>query len=671
MSPKEFTNMPIGLGLDTGGTYTDAVLMEMSDGSVLCKAKSLTTREDLCIGIRGSISGFDRELLSKVCTVSLSSTLATNSIVEGKGCRVGLVCIGYDYDGSVRTDFSVTVSGGHDLHGAEKAPLDEAAAREFLESLKGRVDAIAVNGYLAIRNPDHETRVRDMAKEILDVPVVCGHELSSNLGFNERTATCVMNAMLIPVIDDLLRSVRSVLEEYEIHAPLMIVRGDGAMMSEAMAKSKPVETILCGPAASLVGAMHMTGLKDAIVMDMGGTTTDIGILRDGKPRLEPEGAIIGGKRTHVMAAEIATSGIGGDSRIIVNGRRIILSSVRVMPLCIAASQWDCVAENLKAVAERRSRTTPEALGEDNIVLDSEMFRTLRIPEEGIVSTADMKLLKLAVDRPYTLKEAGEVLDLHPFSFNVARMESRGYIQRIGMTPTDLLHADGTYRRYDAEASMNGVRYMAGMAGITGEEFISRSKSLIRDKLCVELMKELIMEETGSMDLGDTAMDLINKSIHHEFGRDYGCKISLNKPIIGIGAPAGVYIRWVGEVFGTDVVIHEDADVGNAIGAITSSVSESVEFLIKPETIGATECKFEVFSKLGNTVYETLEEAVSASEALGREYVTKIVSEGGVSDISVSVDKKEKRFSFGGDGDDMLMDMVMTVTAAGKPSQFSA
>ena len=106
MGPKEFTNMPIGLGLDTGGTYTDAVLMEMSDGSVLCKAKSLTTREDLCIGIRGSISGFDRKLLSKVCTVSLSSTLATNSIVEGKGCRVGLVCIGYDYDGSVRTDFS-------------------------------------------------------------------------------------------------------------------------------------------------------------------------------------------------------------------------------------------------------------------------------------------------------------------------------------------------------------------------------------------------------------------------------------------------------------------------------------------------------------------------------------------------------------------------------------
>lgn len=663
--------MPIGLGLDTGGTYTDAVLMEMSTGEILCKAKSLTTREDLCIGIRGAISGFDRSLLSEVCTVSLSSTLATNSIVEGKGCRVGLICIGYDYDGSVSTDHSIKVAGGHDLHGMEREPLDESAVRDFLESLRGRVDAIAVNGYLAIRNPEHEVRVRDMAREILDVPVVCGHELSSSLGFSERTATCVMNSMLIPVIDDLLRSVRVVLEEYDINAPLMIVRGDGSMMSEAMAKTKPVETILCGPAASLVGAMHMTGLEDAIVMDMGGTTTDIGILRGGRPRLEPEGAVIGGKKTHVTAAKIATSGIGGDSRIVVNGKRIALTSVRVMPLCIAASQWECVAENLRNVSSQMSRATPEALGEDNIVLDTEMFRTLRMPPEGVVSSNDMELLRLAIDRPYTLREAASVLNSHPFSFNVAKMESRGYIQRIGMTPTDILHADGTYRRYDHEASMNGVRYMAGMAGITEEEFISRSKDLIRDKLCIELMKELIMEETGTMDLGTTAMDLLGKAIHRQPGQDYGCKITLTKPIIGIGAPAGVYMRWVGDVFGAEVVIHDDADVGNAIGAITSSVSESVEFLIRPETIGAADCRFEYFSKLGNGAFENVEDAVAACESMGREYVTRVVSEGGATDISVSIDRKEKRFSFGTDGDDMLMEMVLKVTAAGKPSQFSS
>lgn len=662
--------MPIGLGLDTGGTYTDAVIMDMSTGAVLCKAKSLTTREDLCIGIRRSLSGFDRDLLSEVCIVSLSSTLATNSIVEGKGCRVGLVCIGYDYDGSIKTDHSIKVAGSHDLHGTETVPLDTSAVRTFLESLKGRVDAIAINGYLAIRNPEHEEAVKEMARAIMDVPVVCGHELSSSLGFNERTATCVMNAMLIPVIDDLLRSVRLVLEEYSIHAPLMIVKGDGSMMSEAMAKEKPVETILCGPAASLVGAMHMTGLKDAIVMDMGGTTTDIGILREGKPRLEPEGAIIGGKRTHVMAAEIATSGIGGDSRILVNGNRIVLSSIRVMPLCIAATHWDCVAENLRNVTFDRPSVPIDSIGEDNSMMDIEMYRTLRIPDEGVVSSEDMRFIELAVGRPYTLKEASSILNIHPFLFSVAKMESRGYIQRIGMTPTDILHADGTYRRYDTESSKAAVGHMAKLLRIPEDEFITQSKINIRNKLCIELMKELIREETGSMDLEASATDLLEKAISHRCGKDYGCRISLNKPIVGIGAPAGVYMRWVADVFDTDVVIHEDADVGNAIGAITSSVSESVEFLIKPETLGSADCKYEVFSKLGNAVYENSNDALTACETMGRGYVTGLVSDGGVSDISVSVDRKEKKFSFGGDDTSVLMEILLTVTAAGKPSQFT-
>ena len=254
--------------------------MDLDSGKIICKAKSLTTREDLSIGIRGSIAGFDADLLKQVGVVSMSSTLATNSVVEGKGCRVGLVCIGSEYNNSVRADFDTVIGGGHDLHGEELNPLDEDAARRFLESLKGKVDGVAITGYLAVRNPSHEKRVKEIAKEILDVPIVCGHELSSGLGFNERTATCVMNAKLIPVIDDLIRSVKAVLSEKGIHAPLMIVKGDGSMMGEAVAKERPVETILCGPAASLIGAMYLTGQKDAIVMDMGGTTTDIGILRE-------------------------------------------------------------------------------------------------------------------------------------------------------------------------------------------------------------------------------------------------------------------------------------------------------------------------------------------------------------------------------------------------------
>lgn len=663
--------MATGLGFDTGGTYTDAVIMDLETGAIVCKAKSLTTREDLCIGIRGAIEKFDREELKKVSVVSLSSTLATNSVVEGKGCRVALICIGGEYNFSVRTDYDTEVKGCHDLHGNETEPLDEAAVREFLESIKGKVDGLAITGYLAVRNPEHEKRVKDIAKEILDVPIVCGYELSSSLGFNERTATCIMNARLIPIIDDLIKSVKNVMAEFGIHAPLMIVRGDGSMMGENVAKERPVETILSGPAASLIGAMHITGKKDAIVMDMGGTTTDIGILRNGKPRLEPEGAIIGGKRTRVMAAEIATSGIGGDSRILVNGRNIILSSVRVVPLCIASAHWPCVAEHMRQLENIEQRYTPEALGEQNVVLDSEFFRTLKIPSEDQLSKSDMALLELLQKEPMTLNDAGAKLGIHPFNFNVLKLESRGYIQRIGFTPTDVLHTDGTYTEFDADASKAGAAYLARISGMDVDTFISICKEKIRNKLCMELLKELFMEEARSDKLGPAGEDLAMKAITHQHGRDFGCTIQVDKPIIGIGAPAGVYIRWVGEVFNTEVIVDEDADVGNAIGAVTSSVSESIHILVKPETIGGgDETTYEAFSKMGNFKYKSLEEALAASEEMGRKYVTEAISKSGAVDVSISVDKDEKRFAFGTGIDTSLMEIDMTVTAAGKPKQFS-
>ena len=646
--------------------------MDLESGKILCKAKSLTTREDLSIGIRGSIVDFDTELLKQVGVVSLSSTLATNSVVEGKGCRVALVCIGSEYDFSVRPDFDTVVEGGHDLHGEEIHLLDEDAARRFLESVKGRVDGVAVTGYLAVRNPDHEKRIKEIAKEILDVPVICGHELSSGLGFNERTATCIMNAKLVPVIDDLIRSVKAVLAEKGIHAPLMIVKGDGSMMGEALAKEKPVETILCGPAASLIGAMYLTGQKDAIVMDMGGTTTDIGILRDGKPRLEPEGAIIGGKRTRVTAAEIATSGIGGDSRILVNGRRIILSALRVVPLCIAASQWPCVKEHMTKLGGIVTRPTPESFGEDNVLLDNEMFRTLKMPkDESMVSDADLKLLTLLQERPYSLNEAGDILGIHPFTFNMHKLEGYGLVQRIGMTPTDLLHADGTYVQFDAEASKAGVDYLSRRAGMTSEEFITEAKQKIREKLCIELMKELMSEEVGSYNLTPAGEDMLMKAIRHKPGKDFNCMIKVNKPIIGIGAPAGVYIRWVGEVFDTDVYVTEDSDVGNAIGAITSSVSESISFLLRPEMSGEEDCAFEVFSKLGNFKYENLQTALAESERIGREAVVASVESSGAEDISVSVDRDDHKYAIGAGESSVLMEIRLTVTAAGKPKQFTS
>ena len=386
--------MSIGLGLDTGGTYTDAAIVDLTNKKLIYKAKSPTTREDLSIGIAGAIRNVDPALIPKISVVSLSSTLATNSVVEGKGCRVGLICIGQKYNDSVPSDYKIYIDGSHDLHGNEDVPLDEGGAIRFMESIAGKVDGIAITGYLSVRNPSHEQRIRELAKSILDVPTVCGSELSSGLGFNERTSTAIMNARLIPIIADLIQSVKKVMTEMKIHAPLMIVRGDGMMMGEDMAKSRPVETILSGPASSLIGAMAMTSIRDAIVMDMGGTTTDIGVLRNGKPRLNPEGATIGGKQTRVLAADIATSGIGGDSRIFINGREIIQSPTRVIPVSFASQKWPTVKESILKLKDTQHNRMVESIGLDNVVLDCEFFRTLKKPDNDVsLSSYDRQLLE--------------------------------------------------------------------------------------------------------------------------------------------------------------------------------------------------------------------------------------------------------------------------------------
>lgn len=659
----------VGLGLDTGGTFTDAVIMDLDGTRVLYKAKAPTTREDLCIGIREAIGKMDPELLSKVGVVSLSSTLATNSIVEGKGARVALICMGGDYESSYPVDFRIKVSGAHDMRGIETEPLNTESIEAFLESMRGRVDSVAIAGYLSVRNPEHEDRVRAMADRILGIPAVCGHDLSSGLGFSERAVTCIMNARLLPVIGDLMRSMKTVLSEYGIHAPLMMVRGDGSMMSESEARRKPVETIMSGPAASLIGAMCLTGVKDAIVMDMGGTTTDIGIIRNGRPRLEPEGATIGGTRTRVMAAEISTSGIGGDSRIYVANRDARLSALRVVPICFAVRRWPSLRTFLSGL-EGDAPRTGVAQDENAVVLASEFFRTLRMPSDsGDFSRTDLDLLRVLDGDPISLNEAARRMGVHPFTLNVRRLESLGLVQRVGFTPTDVLHASGDYCEYDREASLLVAAYLSRGTEMSVDGFIARCKQLIREKLCRELMLELMSEECRSSRLGPAGEDLLSKAISGLDG-EYSCSIRVSKPIIGIGAPVRSYIPWVGEAFGTEVLISDDSDVGNAVGAISSSVSETMVMLIRPKSIGGNEGFLE-FSKLGRFEFETLDEALAHAESIAEKAVSAAVSEGGAEDVTVTCERRDREFRYGDSGLNCLMEVELTVIAAGRPRPFSS
>ena len=660
----------LGLGFDTGGTYTDAVIMDLDTGEIFERAKSLTTRNDLSIGIKGAIAEFDKSLLSEVVTVCLSSTLATNSIVEGKGCRVGLILIGSQITVSAKVDYSIMIKGSHTATGKVDELLDVEAAKEFLKSIRGKVDCMAVTGFMSVRNPEHEQEIAALAKEILHVPVVCGYELSSGLGFNERTITCVMNARLIPVIEELIQSVNKVLDEFGIDAPLMIVKGDGSVMSEEMAKIRPVETILSGPASSINGAKKLSGKDNAIVVDIGGTTTDIGIVRDGKPRLDPEGALIGGYRTRVMAAEITTAGMGGDSRIVINGEKVYLSPVRVIPLCVAAWKHPGLRERLQALVDDGPKKIPVAHYARNIVIDTEYFiKVKEMKNADYLTELDEKFLDFVKDEPHSLAEAKRKLKEPPISFNIEKMEELGIIQRIGLTPTDLMHARGCFTKYDAEASKLGIAYHAANLDMTPEEFIAKADYLVTEKIGMEIVKKVLLEDNRETDLTGFGMDLVDKAVTGSHALDYDVSFRLNKPIIGMGGPAYDMLPKVAELLGAELVMPENYDVGNAVGAVSGKVVESIEILIQTATgttIDNPACT--AFSRLGRFYYEKFDDGVVQATEAGKQYVTEMAKKAGAENIKVTVGSDKSEVFVGKEHlRTRFVEIKLIITATGDPA----
>jgi N-methylhydantoinase A/oxoprolinase/acetone carboxylase beta subunit len=260
--------MTIALGIDTGGTYTDAALVDQVTGKVLASRKSLTTHDDLSRGIVGAVSAALDALAGSGRTTSgfapgpqdiglvgLSTTLATNAIVEGQGCPVCLLLIGYDptlmnrfgFERDLATENVVYLQGGHDTEGNEVAPLDLEAARAAIVSRRAQVDAFAVSGYFSVRNPDHELRVRALVEELTAgrkggrpaLPVTCGHELTTRLDAVRRATTVALNARLIPLLRDLIATLRRTLDDLGILAPLMIVKGDGSLVRSDWAMRRP------------------------------------------------------------------------------------------------------------------------------------------------------------------------------------------------------------------------------------------------------------------------------------------------------------------------------------------------------------------------------------------------------------------------------------------------
>lgn len=233
--------MTLVIGLDTGGTYTDAALLDATGGHVLATGKALTTRDDLSIGLGEAIAtvlqSYDGPA-SDIGMVSLSTTLATNAVVEGVGGRVGLFMIGFDDKALERADLARAighdpvqfVAGGHRADGGVQEPFDSATLTHAAASMAADVSAFAVAGHFATRNPAHETAARDILRETTGLPVTCSHELSSALGGPRRALTAVLNARLINLLERLVTATEIIMKQQGLTCPLMVVKGDGSLL---------------------------------------------------------------------------------------------------------------------------------------------------------------------------------------------------------------------------------------------------------------------------------------------------------------------------------------------------------------------------------------------------------------------------------------------------------
>ncbi len=664
------------LGIDAGGTFTDAVLLDAAD-RVVAAAKSLTTRFDLSEGVGNAIGLLPADRLAEVDLVALSTTLTTNAVVEGTGSPVAALLIGYG-PGEVQSsglvallgsEYVVTLDGGHDTEGHALRGLGSAAAREAILRLAPRVSAFAVSAMFGVRNPEHELAARALVRSLCERPVTCGHELAASLGAPRRAMTAALNARMIAHVTALIASVEATLERVGIRAPLMMVKGDGSLTSAASAMQRPVGTVLSGPAASVIGACALSGRREGVVADMGGTTTDIAVVRNGRPELAFDGALIGGWRPMVEAARVYAIGIGGDSEVRFCGTaQLVIGPRRVVPLSLLGHQHPA----LLAVLERQARETPHA---------SQARFALRLQSDALhlaqLTPPEAEAWERLCAGPVDLQQASAAD--RPLARAIARLERKGLAIYTGFTPTDAAHVLGMSDHWSSEAAVLGARVWARqMRHIHGcgnwpegdvEGPARRVFECVVDAICQKLV-EAGLNDAGQMNEANAARiaGLLTTMV---LGRGAGkpppplpvfrLRFSDGLPLVAVGAPAASWYPRVAAALGMELALPRHAEVANAVGAVLGQVTQRVHLTVTQPVRGV----FRVFTHAGPRDFAALEEALSHAREAAAQEASALAREAGAA--SVALEWQVENTSAADDaGNSIFFEARVTASASGPP-----
>ena len=652
---------PLYLGIDTGGTFTDGVLLDPATRQVVKKAKVLTTHHDLrqCIGgiIAALVDGG-----TPISLVSLSTTLATNAIAEGKSRPVALFLLGYDPALVYKFEFDrqfggsplFFIPGRHDLNGREQQALDLAQLEAELARLDGQAEALAISSFAGTRNPDHELQAGELAHRLTGLPVVQGHQLSDTLDSIRRATTARLNAALLSTAYHFMQTVQAMLAEKGLTSPLYVVKGDGSLASADYAGARPVEMIHSGPATSAIGGSYLAGAASALVIDVGGTTTDLALTANGSALPGSGEASVGDYRTGLRTIRAHSFGLGGDSLIRFDPhQRLTLGPERAIPLSYLAHVYPQAREDLL----RYLSALPPAWYSDRLEYWLLRRPDAQLPDDPRVHKA-IDILRGGPARVRGLtKQVGAV---SPVQLNADHLIRQDIVARSGLTPTDLLHATGEFAPWDAEVARLAVAAAARQWGISSEAFIQH----VRDQITRRITAEIIRFVSGAP-LAEKEHGFGRKDLSHFLFDEtllpsdpyLGVQLQLKVPIVGIGAPAAAFLTPVAHALHTEIIYPEHYEVANAVGTVVGNVLVRHEAEVFPWVEGNLQQGY--YARAGGVQrgFESKLAALAFARQAAAEQALREAAASGCAEPAVDLDEQQ-----------LPGDMVrLTARAAGKPA----
>jgi len=448
-----------------------------------------------------------------------------------------------------------------------------------------QVEAFAVASYAGMRNPAHEERAGEILASLTNKPVVQAHHLSNELDSIRRATTASLNASLLSSAHEFLNAVQAMLLVRGVHCPVMIVRGDGSVVKAEFARKRPVEIIHSGPATSAIGGQFLSQAKSALVIDIGGTTTDIALVEDGKVQALENAATVGPYRTCVRTIKVRSFGLGGDSLVrFDHTRRLTVGPDRVIPISHFVTLYpECRQDLFEWLAQKKDLRYSEDA--EYIILRHEPLSPFKEPRTmqalDLLRTGPQRLSKL-------LKAVGAV---SPIQINLDDLVAQEVVDRAALTPTDLLHVSGEFNPWDTEAARLLTQAAARHWEERPEAFVQRVKDAITGRIVEEIIQFLSGKTLSAPAFGfnDAGLDrwLYDESVAPHGGSYLGCRIFLRVPLVGIGAPASAFLPSVAAALDAQIILPEHYEVANAVGTVVGSVIVHQSGAVTPEVDGST------------------------------------------------------------------------------------